>query len=192
MTPRKVFLVMIAALLIVLGAGAGVFYLVDGQLQTKADDVNSLKAELEILDLKIQNSRSAAEELDKFRDVEAIINDVLPPEKIQNDIVAEILAIASDNQTSVESISFPSSGDAQNFASSQTEPVAGVPGVLAVAIQLDLTADFASTLSLLEDFEGNQRKMQVVSVSMSPQADDEGNLTGLFTLRLEIRAYQRA
>lgn len=193
MTPKKVFLAMLAALTIVVAIGGGVFYMIDGQLAAKAEEINTLKADVDILDQKIQFSQGAAQELEKYRDIESLLNDVLPPEKIQNDIVAEILDISGRNNASVNNISFPSTDTgAPDFSKSQTLPVDGVPGVLAVEIRLELEANFTNTLSLLDDFEKNQRKIQVASVNITPILNEDGSPTGNFSLNISINAYQRA
>lgn len=193
MTPKKVFMGMLAALSLVIAGGAGLFTVIDGQLQTKSKEISVLKSDVDILDLKIRNSQEAAAELEKYRDIEAILDDVLPPEKIQNDIIAEILDLASKNNATVENITFPSTdGATLDFTRTQTSAVDGVKGVLAVEIGLTVTTNFQGMLNLLDDFEQNQRKMQVSTVNITPVKDDRGNLTGGFNLILKINAFQRA
>ena len=196
MTPKKAFFAMTALLLIVMAVGGGIFYLVDEQLESKASEVSSLKADIDILDLKIKNSRDAAIELEKYEDVSSILDDVLPPKKIQDDIIAEILDITERNNAGLNDISFAASVDGldgvPDFSQSQTSLVDGVAGVLAVNIRLSTSATFDDMLKLLKDFEQNQRKMQVVSVDVAPLINEEGNPTGKFTIALTINAYQRA
>ena len=133
MTPKNVFLAMLGLLAITIAAGGGVFYIVDGQLKNKANEVNSLHADLDILDLKIRNSKELVAEFERYRDVEKVLDEVLPPEKVQNSIIAEILDIAARNNTRLNSISFPSSNEGEtDFSKTQTSIVESVPGVLAV------------------------------------------------------------
>ncbi len=192
MTPKKVFYGMVGLLVLIVLAGGGIFYFVDSQLATKTTEVNKLKAELDVLAIKINNSRQSADELEKYQDVQAILDSVLPPEKIQNELIAEILDIATRNATDLGSITFPSSGEFTDFTKSQTSIVEGVAGVLAVEINITATANFTNMLSLLEDFESNQRKLQVVSVNVQPEFNDDQVPTGNFKITMRINAYQRS
>ena len=196
LNPKKAFFIMLGVfVLIILGVG-GAFYVINGMLQTRASKVSDLKAEVDILDLRIENSRDAARDFEEFKDIEGVLDSVLPPEKIQNDIIAEILDLSARNSATVGSITFPSSGsgaatDKLDFNKSQTVELTDISGVRALEIQLAVTATFNNTLSLLEDFEKNQRKMQVVDISLVPLLDEEQNPTGEFTISLSINAYQR-
>lgn len=171
MTPKRTFMAMLGVLAITLLAGFGAFYWSSQNLDKSAKDISALKAENDILDIRIAAVDSAQAKLNELSDIRKEIAEILPPEKIQSDIIAQILDIASDNNITLNGISFPSSADPKDFSLSQTEPLKGVGGVRFTTVTTDFTTSFNSLLSFLNDIEKNQRLMQISNVNISPNAN---------------------
>lgn len=192
MTPKRVFLAMVGVLLLTIVAVGVVYYFADQSLTARQSSISDLKADIEILDLKVANAKAAESLLDEYRDIQELAPSILPPTKIQSDIVAQLLDIGSENSIELTNFSFPTSADVSNFDTSQTEPLKGVPGVRFIEISTSFSSSFDQALNFLESVEENQRIMQVENVAMSPEVDAEGNPLSVFTVSVSISVFVRS
>ena len=183
---------MLAVLGITIAAGIASFVFIDSTLSQRASLIQDLAADSEILDAKIMAAREAEQNIAENRDVATIIDKVLPPQKIQSNIVGELLKIASNNGINLNNIGFPSSDPtAADFNITQTTPLEGIAGVRFIQADIDYIGSFDDTLNLLVDMSENRRKMQVSSISLIPQIEENGRATGLFSVSFTVEIFVR-
>lgn len=186
MTPKKAFIIISGLVALTILGGATVYYFADKYLSTKAKEISTLKAELEIVEFKIANARNAESELERLSFIKEVANDVLPPEKIQSDVVGELIEFARQTNTRLGGINFQPTDAGPAVALSQTKPLEGVPGVNTLPITLTVNARYEDLLRFLQQLEGNRRKMQVENMTLAPEES-----TGRINSNIEINVYVR-
>lgn len=170
--PKKKLILTIAAFVVAIGV-IGYIYNYAGQTSVRTKkNYAKLLSESEILDVQISNTEKTNELLAKITDVQQAVPNILPPEKVQSDIVAQILADGENNGIFFDSINFPTS-DGENFNLSQTEPLEGVSGVNKIGINISFTSSFGQMISFIEDIEKNRRISQIETINITPSGSDE-------------------
>lgn len=186
MTPKKAFIVIIAVVMLIMVGGSTVYYFADQYLSEKAREISVLKADLEIVELKIATARQAESDLEQLSFIQDIADEVLPPEKIQSEVVGELISFAQDSGVRLDGINFQATDTQATVPISQTEPLEGVPGVNTLPITLTANGSYNGILRFLENLEGNRRKMQVEAMSLAPD-----NETNTISSNIEINVYVR-
>lgn len=186
MTPKRAFIMIGAVVALTILGGGTIYYFADQYLSTKAKQISTLKADLEIIEFKISNARKAETELERLSFIKDIADEVLPPEKIQSDVVGELINFARSSNVRLDGINFQPTEAVSAVAISQTKPLEGVPGVNTLPITLTINAEYENLLAFLENIEGNRRKMQVEKMSLAPEES-----TGKINSNIEINVYVR-
>lgn len=187
---KKAFFSILGVLLFVLGSGAGVFYLLDGQLVELNATIGRLKAEQKAAKSQIGIYESTRTKVSELAFVEDLANSVLPNEKEQANTIAELRKFVIDSGMQFESISFAGSDQkaiaAGRIATTQTEKNDDLPGVLLLPANVVIGpgASYDQVLSLLRTIETNQRKMQVTNLTLLP--DETGERFSSITLDVDI------
>lgn len=186
MSSKKAFYLIIATVVLTLLVGGVVYYYADQYLSHKAKEISVLKADLEIVELKIANARKAEQDLEKLGFLSDIVDEVLPPEKIQSNVVAELVSFAADANVRLDSIGFEATDIKSTVPVSQTKPLQGVNGVNTLPISLTINGNYNNLLRFLENIETNRRKMQVDSLSLSPNIES-GGISSSITINVYVR-----
>lgn len=177
MTPKRASYVLGLVLLLVVGAGGGAFYLGDKSLQKKSLEISEEKANQEAVKTQLTIFEDSKEKVSKYGFVEELANKVLPESKLQSEVLAELTQFAANNGMTIQALTF-SNGDATatDPSISQTETIVGLAGVrvLNASIQFanEPAISYNNFLNFLHNVETNQRKMQVTTLSLSPNPDD--------------------
>lgn len=138
---------------------------VEGISKESSDEYSALIAEVEILKERSDNLNKSNTEFAALEDTRLKLPSILPPTKVQSDIVAQIIQNANDNQISLQRITFPSSrGD--DFDSSQTEPLDDIEGVNKIEMQIKFSTNFGTMLEFIKDIEENQRISQIDNINL--------------------------
>ncbi len=191
MNAKRLFFIGIGIIGLTLVGGALLYLKSADILKNRAQSLSDLRAEAEALDEKIINAKSIQKQLAALSDTEKLIDEVLPPKKIQSDIVGQLLEIGKSSGMNVENITFSGGGE-QPVAPelSQTVPIEGVNGVRALPINITLEpGSFDELIAFLQTIETNRRKMQIDTISITPQFDANGNPNGLIDAQLTLNVY---
>lgn len=186
MSAKKAFIIICSLVLLTLVGGGAVYYFADQYLSRKAHEISVLKADLEIVELKIATARQAETDLERLSFIKDIADEVLPPDKIQSDVVGELVEFARDANVRLDAINFQPTDTQAQVPISQTEPLQGVPGVNTLPITLTINGSYNNILEFLKNIETNRRKMQVETMSLSPDAE-----TGRLSSNIEVNVYVR-
>lgn len=194
MTAKKfyfIFIGLVVALLLALGIA--VFFM-NSLLVKSSSRLVTAKLDSRVSEERERYYIQAKKDVEKYKDVGDTLSKVLPKDKDQARAVAEIYRIADETNTSIKQISFPSStlGDKKATAPAagaaatpsastttkvttvtQTKPVEGVSGVLAVdtQIQFSKSMTYQQLISFLEKVEKNRRNMQISAITVTPEGN---------------------
>src|SRR5690606_35283341 len=98
-----VIILAVAAFVAIMFAG---YCFADKQLASRSKEISDLRAENDALDQYLINANQAQENLDRLSSFNEIIDEVLPDNKIQSNLVGELLAIAGSAGVTLDSINF--------------------------------------------------------------------------------------
>lgn len=189
-SPVKAFYALLGFVGVAIIGGVGVFYFFDSQLGELNDEVGKLLAEQEAIGEQIKIYEATEEKVSELAFVPDLANDVLPSDKEQANVVAEIRKFIVDAGLSFSSVTFSGSEVTNgSLAVSQTETPIGLPGVrvLPVTAVIDAGARYEDIITLLQTIENNQRKMQVTDISLTPEADSDR----FSSITMQIQVYVR-
>lgn len=193
MTPsKKAFLIILGSIGAIVLGGAGIFYLLDKQLVSLNEEVGKLKADQQVIRSQINIYETARQKVEELAFVQGLADQVLPQEREQANAVAELKSFVNSVGLELESVAFTgdNSKAQANLETSQTEQAEGLAGVriLPTTIVIKPGATYRQVLQLLERIERNQRKMQVIEITLIP--NEEGGST-FSTITMSINIYLR-
>jgi hypothetical protein len=181
MTPKRATFVLTGILILIVFAGGAAFYLGDKMLQAKSAEISQQKAELEAVQTEVQIFQDSKEKVEKYGFVNDLAGKILPESKFQSEVVAELTQFATANNISIQALTF-TGGDAANADPnlSQTDTVEGLPGVRVLGASMQFTTEppinYSDFLNFLRRVETNQRKMQVTTLSITPNPEDPSTI----------------
>ena len=194
MTPKRLFWSLIALLLImVIGLFGGV-YMLSGLLKNKSADLVKSRQELAMLTAQQNGLAQAKSQIKKYSELHKITKAIVPQDKDQAETVRQISAIATANNITLNSITFPMStlgttkaaAASKSAGLSQLVAVPSIPGVynqqITISNNTDSLVSFEQFMAFLSGLENNRRTAEVSILSIQPQRANPGQLT--FTLVL--------
>ena len=183
LTPKSSFFGLLAALALVAGIVLLTLYWSKTQLEDRSAMIEEKQAQTDELDAKTAAAILLREELAEKSELVAVTSDIVPDSKSQENIVGELIDIAAGRGLQLETISFAGAQNTTNPETSQTEKVAGLPGVFSLTVNTSIETDYENVLQFLEDLENNKRQFEVTSLSISPNEFDT------FSVSLSIVTY---
>lgn len=215
MNSKRTYLLMIAAVSVLILAILGGAYSSKGVLSTKSVALVELKAKLMGYQKQEASLKQAKKDIATYTSLYNIAKVVVPENKNQAETVRQIVKLASANSIALGSISFPSStlgagplGGAAATANkptlnsgvtpkinignadlSQLTPVAGSPGVyvlqINVASDTSQPASYTQLISFLSALENNRQTAEVTSVNIVP----DSIALNRFSFNLSLNSY---
>lgn len=200
MTSKRVFYVMCGLVaLLVLGLFGSAYY-VDNLMVTQSNKLKKQRLQTQTLDAESTALTSAKRDITKYKDLSIIAKSIVPEDKDQAQTVREIVNIAAANGIDIGSITFPTSSlgstsgttstlstSTTNTKTSQLTPVAGISGVyyLPITVQSSQsnTVSYNQFIGFLNDLEHNRRTALVSTINLTPDQNNNNNVS--FTLTLD-------
>ena len=206
MTSKKLFLVLVLAVVLMFVALIGGAYVANTLLAQYSKKVVDKRAKIQELQQQEDSLTQAKKDVAKYQPLADIAKSIVPQDKNQAQTIQEIVNIATANGIDLGSITFPSSslGDvksgsapasgstaapapAANTALSQLTPVKDIPGVYSLQIVISPNPQKPITydrfISFLEALERNRRTALVSNISITPDKTISNALS--FTLTLD-------
>jgi len=185
MTPRKMnkllkFSLLILAVLVLVG-----LYFADKKLQSVAQEISRLRAEIEISNQNLDNYELTKAKVAELNYVKELADDILPQTEEQSIIVAELSEFAKRANLSTGSIQFADESSNSGSPTKKKAP-AGVE-IVPVAFNVSEEASYNNVLEFLRYIEGNRRKMQVTQVSLTPSSEGQNIADLTVTLNLFVK-----
>ncbi len=209
MTSKRLFYILIAAVVILMGAGGAIIYFGNSYLQKRSNQLLSLKAESVALQQQQESLNQAKKDVAKYAELEKIAKTIVPQEKDQAKTVREIIQLADESGIPIATISFPTSslgGTAaktttpatgttpaatNKTAISQLTPVAGIAGLYEMEITVQSNTSnaipYARLLTFLSKLEQSRRTAQVKTITIQPSPQDRSKLTFSVVLNVYIK-----
>lgn len=174
MTPRLMNKILKGLLLVVALILLASLYFGDKRVAGVANETARLKAVVEVNQKQIKVYEQTKKKVSTLDYVNELANKVLPADKEQSAIVAEISEFAKRSNLTVSQITFSeiakTTGSTPAVKTNLVIPK-GVQ-VIPVTIQMQSGATYNDVLDFLKTVENNQRKMQLTSINLKPNLDD--------------------
>lgn len=185
-SPKNMFYGLLAAIVIMLLGGGALYYYFDKDLVALNEEVSELLAEKDVIGTQIDVYEDAKKKVEELSFVSDLADNVLPQSKEQANVVAEIRKFITDAGLTLETLTFSGSEGGAGLSISQTEAVSSLAGVRALPVNATIAsgATFDQFINLLQIIEGNQRKIQVTELTLTPETGS--NLFSSITLKLNI------
>ncbi len=173
-------------MLVVLGlvslASIGGFVLADKQLKTRATTVSSLIAERDAQSDKIDKLKASKNSVQDAQKLNDLINALLPTQKKQENLVADIIYTATNqagiSASQIVNISFSGTGIPDTL--SGTSASKDIKGVYVYPFTLQLKdISYTTMLKLFTELEKNKRIIQADQVQISPDKAKTGYLSNV-------------
>ncbi len=212
MNSKRLYFVLIAAIILLAGAGVGAVVYGNLALQQKTTHLVSLKAESVALEEQQRSLIQARKDIQKYSELEQIVSTILPKEKDQARTVLELNNIAKNSNVRLGSIIFPSSTLGQAAAkpaapapsgeggtsaqpaapaataapTTQVKAVTGIAGLyqMDVNVQSAGPVPYGNFLTFLKNLENNRSTSQISNLNIQP---DGPNVTFNFTITVFIK-----
>lgn len=204
LTSKRIFYVMIVALVLLIAAIIGSTYVASVMLQKESSQLLDLKLKSSVLEEEQKGLVKAKRDIAKYSELEKIAKAIVPQDKDQAKAVLEIIKIAADSGIKPTAITFPASTlgnitaapaggtavtpsqSAAASALSQLTPVKGIKGVynLQITVQLDANnpVPYSRFIDFLSRLEQNRRTAQVTSIVLQPSPKDRNLVSFTITL----------
>lgn len=199
MSPKQMFFIILAVLGLLLAGGGLVYHRTRGQLSQKSDSLGELKADIDAIDDSIEDVKNVLAQYDDLAFINEIASDVLPPSKVQSDLVGQLYTLANESGVLIRTLNFvsPEGTPTAEPNLTQTKPLEGVGGVFVLPINLSYeTGSYSNFVQFLKKIEANRRKLQISRLGVNPVKDTVeggGNATQVTGYQgdLEINVYVR-
>jgi hypothetical protein len=208
MTSQKLYKLLVLSLCVVIALLIGGTYFFKSFLEKQSESIVSKRAEVIKLEQEQTSLVRAKKDIQTYKPLASIAEDIVPQDKDQAETVREIVKIASENDISLGSITFPTSTLGESTAPktgnsststgvtakpglSQLTPVKGVPGVY--SLQIIVTSDaqkpisYAKLTKFLDQLENNRRTALVSNISINPDKKNRSAIAFTLTLDEYIR-----
>lgn len=211
MTSKHIYYIMIATIVILVGAIFGGAYLANQQLQKQASALDKHKTKTAVLEEEQKILIKAKKDVVTYAELDKIAKTIVPQDKDQARAVREIINIAAESGIKPTGISFPVStlggpkaattgtattGAAAKSSSSQSAlsqltPVKGIKGVynLQITIEQDATTPvpYPQFIDFLSRLEKNRRTAQVSSIGLRPSPTNRNMVSFTLTVNEFIK-----
>jgi hypothetical protein len=189
MSSKKLYFILLAAILL-LGAGTlGAVYEADQLLQQRSNVLVGQKAASIAAENQQTQLTKNKKDIAKYKDLNTIAKTIVPQDKDQAQAVLEIVRLAqASNIPRLSSITFPTStlgakpitgttttpAPSGNNKLTQLTPVKGINGVynLQITVQQSDSAavPYSTFITFLQNLEQNRRTAQVSNISVTPNS----------------------
>jgi Tfp pilus assembly protein PilO len=185
---KKLYLtLMILNLVLVIGI-FGVFTIASNFAKKESSKISQAKADLDTNTQTIDNYKILEATLNSNKDIEDIINKVLPTDKDQSEAIADLDKFSRDTNVQIQQIVFvpgTNKGTGKTFTSPSS-----IKDVSIISVNLSCSkVQYSNLLAFLRKIETTQRRMQVSSIDITPNST---NPTLLERVELKIDLYLKA
>lgn len=186
MTASRLRYILIALVIIMaVGFGAGAWWL-QKMLAERVTETDHAKIDAEVAQLEIEKLRQLKQRLTEQKDTverTRLIAASADQYQYQNQIITDITTYASRHNIGISSFNFTESETKKPAAGGQSAPQATTKTPFSVTLRGPI--DFNKFMQFLRDIESNLTKIQVNSLTLSPDAKNPGAITNP-TLSLEV------
>jgi Tfp pilus assembly protein PilO len=182
MDAKRLNRILLAGILLVIALGVAAFLYTDKMLASRSDEQAKLLAQQDAHQHKLDKLQTATNGNYELGEIEQLVDKILPSEKRQEDLIANIVYTATSKtgipDSSITSISF--SGDGNPGALSGATVSKEIPNIYFYPFTVTITElNYSTLLALFTELENNQRIIQVDQVQITPSKVDATILTSV-------------
>lgn len=180
MTPKILHYALLGLIgTVIVGTLVG-YVLAQQQVNSRIVSLQQLSGDIAIENEQLQRLRSLESDYKKYEPLAAKAQTILPDQKQQSEVVAQISTIARSNGMELKGLTFDAT---QGLPSerSQTQP-GSIGGILVMPVRFEATGTYQQLQSLLQNFERQLRFMRVGILEI--QRDQGGTVT--FNMTVEV------
>lgn len=189
MSAKKFFFLMLLIFFVSIGAAVGAIYYGDNFLSNKSLELAKLKAERDAQADVIQKIKSATGNQAELERLNDLADDVLPNEKRQAELVADILYTASTEAgiptNNIKSISFAGSASPDSLSGATKSKTIATVYEYPFTIQIN-GVPYQQLLKFFIEIEKNKRIITVDNLQLTPSTLDPNVLD---TVSLSLKTY---
>lgn len=182
MSAGRFYKLMIVSLFLAIIASVGGFLWADKQLKARSLSVSKLIAERDAQTDKIDKLKKSKNSVQDVAKLNEIINSLLPTQKKQENLIADIIYTATNEAgipgSQITTISFSGTGSPDSL--SGTSASKDVQGVFVYPFSIQIRdISYSTMLKLFSEIEKNKRIIQADQVQISPDKSRAGYLSSL-------------
>lgn len=169
MKPRQLYYVLFASLGVIALATLAIFWLLHGQLNNRISTLQRLSGDIAIENEQLEHLKKLAADLEAIEPLANKVQEVLPAQKQQDEVVAQISAIVRKNGLQLSGLTFESTKGLPDERS-QTES-STISGILLMPVHFTTESSYSKLVNLLQSFERQQRFMRVSTMEIGRNND---------------------
>ncbi len=183
MKAKQLFWVVVALLVLSVVGGLGGFWLSHQMLGTRITKLQRLTGDILLENDQINRLKKLDADYRQIEPLAQKVASVLPAQKAQADVVAQIATIVRNNGLELGGLTFEST---KGLPDERSQTQAGsLSGILIMPVRFQTTSSYAQLQSMLLNFEQQQRFMRVSTLEIS--RSDKGQLLANITLEVFLK-----
>ncbi len=183
MKPKRLYWFLSALITITLLILIGGFWYGHTILVKRGHELSQVASELKFEKQHLDQLAALQSQYNAIKPLTARVQSVLPAQKDQAEVVAQISTLVKDTGLKISGLTFDTTqglpGD-----TSQTRP-ASVGGILVMPVSFDTTGRYAQIENLLRSFERQERFMRVSSIEIS--RNEDGTITSGLVIEVFLK-----
>jgi len=173
------------------------------KINQAGNDLNKTKTQALTQEKNNTELTQSGNNLKKYRELSDLAKAVVPKDKNQAEAVRQIVSLANQNGVALSSITFPASNlgsstttsttykPSKKDSLSQLKPVAGLPGVYELMINISSDSQkpvaYGSFINFLSSLESNRLTSIINSVTITPSGNDNNQVSFVINLNEYIK-----
>lgn len=180
MKPKQLYIILLSTIGVVTLGGLAAFVLTQKPLSLRITKLRRLSADIVLETEQISRLRSLEADYKKIEPLALKVQSVLPAQKQQGEVVAQVSTIVRNNGLSLTALTFDTTS---GLPDERSQTVAGtIGGILIMPVRFETTGSYQQLAALMRSFEQQQRYMRVSILEVS--RNDNGSVTANVTLEV--------
>lgn len=183
MKAKQLFIILLTGLL-VLGVGGLIsFGVAQSTLGNKISQLQRLAGDIQLENDQIARLKQLESDYKHVEPLAAKVASVLPQQKEQADVIAQIATIVRNNGLELDGLTFEDTkGLPDERSQTQTGPLGGI---LIMPVRFQTNSNYKQLQSMLRNFEQQQRYMRVSTLEIN--RNDRGRVEASLTLEVFLK-----
>lgn len=181
MKPKQLTYVLAGALAMIVILGIASFLYGQKQLSVKIQQIQKTSADIKLQTQELEHLAKLEKSYQQFAPLDKKAQSVLPTQKQQSEVIAQITTLIKRNGMSIDGLTFEKTSGLPS-ETSQTQP-GSVGGILVMPVKFQAKASYSQMIGLLKSLEQQQRYVQVTDLDIT-RTDG-----GLLVLNISVNVF---
>lgn len=165
MKPKQLYFVLLGLIGLITVGTLGAYYMLHGTLNAKIASLKKISGDITLENEQIDRIKKLEKDLREIEPLAEKAQAVLPQQKQQDEVVAQISTIVRNNGLSISGLTFEATKGLPDDKS-QTE-ASSISGILLMPVHFNTVSTYQQLTDLLLSFERQQRFMRVATLDIS-------------------------